>query len=152
VPNEALTNATVEWIRRMHRGTNALDELRADWEMPVTDDFIYNDRRSGGMNFGQIDASGVWAYTASMWDVGDKRPQMSMPEIVAVRGDRLAAVVELIAYGDDVSVEGLVCYRMDPTLRRLQRAVIFDVDEADAAINELDRMHDELTDESTTPS
>ena len=146
MPDKALTNATVEWIRRMHDSVNALDQPPTELKSPVTDDFTFEDRRSGGMNFGHGDASGAWLYMASMWDVGSGRPQMSMSEVVAVRGDRLAAVVEVIDYGHDNFTEGLVCYRLDPGLKRLQRAIVQDPSEVDAAISELDRMHNELDD------
>lgn len=112
----------------------------------MTDDFTYEDRRSGGMNFGHLDASGAGAYLASMWDVGGGRPQMSMPEVIAVRNDRLAAVVEIIEYGDGYHIEGIMCYCLDPGLKRLQRAVVLDVKEVDAATSELDRLYAELAD------
>lgn len=144
VPDEALTNATVEWIRRFHRRANALEEYGPDETLPVTDDFTYEDRRSGGMNFGHLDASAAGAYLASMWDVGSGRPQMSMSAVIAARGDRLAAVVEVIDLGEDTYTEGIVCYGLDPELKRLQRVVIQNSGEVDAAINELDRMYAEL--------
>ena len=128
----------------MHENANALDAFDADATPPVTGDFTYEDRRSGGMNFGHLDATGFWAYLGSMWDVGGRRPQMSMHEVVAVRDDRLAAVREVIDYGNDADVEGIVCFCLDPDLKRMQRAVIHDPSDADAAIRELDRMHAEI--------
>lgn len=109
LPGDALTNEAVEWVRRFHETVNALEEFPAEGRLPVTDDFTFEDRRSGGVNFGAIDGSGARSYMTSMWDVGGRRPQMSLQEVVAVRGDRLAAVVEIIDYGDGNGIEGLVC-------------------------------------------
>jgi hypothetical protein len=106
VPDEALTNAAVKWIQRMHDFVNSLDQPPMDRAMHMTDDFTYEDRRSGGMNFGRVDASGVRSYIGSMWDVGSGRPRMSMPEV--------------IDDGDGNHVAGLVCDRLDPQYQAIR--------------------------------
>jgi len=64
-------------------------------------------------------------------------------ETVAVPGERFAASVLEIDYGDGMISETLVVLALDPTLRLIQRTVEFDVDDVDGAIAELDRMHTE---------
>ena len=112
----------------------------------MTEDFVAEDRRSGGMNFGKLDASEFDQYLASMWEVGNQRPRMSMSEVVAVRGDRLAAVVEAIDFGDQTVVDGILCYCLDPGLEHLQRVLMLDPEDRDGAMRELDRMYAELDD------
>ena len=66
--------------------------------------------------------------------------------MVAVRGHRSAAFVEVVDYGEDTLVEVITCCRLDEDLRRIERLVILDIDDRDAAIAELDRLHAELDD------
>ena len=84
---------------------------------------------------------------ALVWEVHVDIGQLELrfcPEPIA--DHLLAAVVEVIDYGDGNHIAGLVCYRLDPGLRLLQRAVVLDPGEAESAISELDRMNRELDD------
>ena len=89
---------------------------------------------------------------APVFDVGSGRPIWSIPEVIAVRDQRIAATVLVIDYGDGMFTDMIACVRFDPQLRRLQRRVLFDLDDRDAAIAELDRMHAEIAAESDTAS
>ena len=57
-----------------------------------------------------------------------------------------------VDYGNGMGVEHIECWRLDATLRRANLTVAFDLDDRDAAIAELDRMHAEIDDELETPS
>jgi len=138
-----MTNAALEWMRRAYDFVNNLD-ARPEGKAPVTEDFKYEDRRTGGFSFGQLEAPDMDAYAASAWDLTDGRPHQSITEVVAVRGQRSAAFVELVDYGEDTIVEVITCCRLDAGVRRLERLVILDVDDRDAAIVELERMHAEI--------
>ena len=52
----------------------------------------------------------------------------------------------LIDYGNDMYNDMIICVRMDPQLRLLQRVVESDIEARDAAITEVDRMHAEIDD------
>jgi hypothetical protein len=109
----------------------------------VTDDFVLDDRRSG-INYGLIDATAFPGMIRSIWDVGSGRPSWSIPEVIAVRGQRIAAMTLVIDYGNDMHNDMILCARFDPQLQLQQRVVQFDVDARDAAIAEVDRMQAEI--------
>ena len=142
--DEPLTNAAVERIRAGLRLANVMerDEFTGG---ALTDDFVFEDRRSG-FNYGRHDATTYREASRSVFDVGSGRPSWSIPEVIAVRGRRIAATALVIDYGNDMCTDMIACVRFDPQLQRLQRRVLFDIDARLAAIAELDRMHAEITD------
>jgi hypothetical protein len=142
--DEALSNATVDWLREAHEVMNAQEKppLHAQ-----TADFIAEDRRtrSGGVNFGHLDGAGfAEAYNLS-WRIGDAVPRFSIAKVVGVRDQHLAAVVERIDFEADV-VEYLVVLQLDRQLRRHRRSVVFDLGDESAATAELDRLYAETSD------
>ena len=56
VSDEPLTNAAVEWMRRMYERAKLIETPPTS--APVTEDFLYTDRRTGGANYGSLDAAG----------------------------------------------------------------------------------------------
>ena len=123
---------------------NGRDEAPTD--LPITDDFVFEDRRSsGGAGFGRVDASGWISMIASTWDVSEGRPHYSIPKVLAVRGDRLAAFVVNVDYGSGNVAEHGHCLQLDPTLRLFQRQWDFDLGDVDSAIAVLDRAHAEFS-------
>jgi hypothetical protein len=117
---------------------------------PVTEDFLYTDRRSGGANYGSLDASGWQKLITETWRVGSSRPSFAVVDVVAVRGEWSAAVVELTDFGDDATMEFITCFQLDADSRLVRRHVNFDLDDRDAAVAELDRMYAEIADEAET--
>lgn len=140
------TNAALEWMRTAYDFVSQLD-AKPEGDAPLTVDFEYEDRRTRrGVNFGRLKASDMDAYSASGWGLAEGRLQQSVAEVVALRGQRCAAFVEVVDYGNDNVVEAITCCRLDADLRRIERLVILDVDERDAALAVLDRMHAETND------
>ena len=80
------------------------------------------------------------------WDLGSGRPSWSMPEVIAVRGQRIAAVSLVNDFGNDMHTDMTMCVCFNPQLKLQQRLVFFDVDARDAAIAEVDRMQEEIDD------
>jgi hypothetical protein len=142
--DEPLTNAAVEFTRAGIRFANVMERDEFTGER-VTDDFVFEDRRSG-FNWGLVDASAYAEAARSVFDVGSGRPSWSIPEVIAVRGQRIAAFALVVDYGDDTYTDMIVCVRFDPRVRLLQRRVLFDIDARDAAFAELDRMRAEIDD------
>jgi len=139
--DEPLTNAAVEFMRATILDMNLME--RDEYFAPLTDDFVLDDRRSG-FNNGLIDAATYPELIRSTWDVGSGRPNWSILEVIAVRGRRIAAMMVVIGYGNDMHTDAIICVRLDPQVRRLQRVVTFDIDARDAAIAEVDRMLAEI--------
>jgi len=140
--DEPLNNAAVEYLRAGIRFANLVqrDEFTSG---ALTDDFVFEDRRSG-FNYGVADASAYAEIGKSVFDVGSGRPIWSIPEVIAVRDQRIAATALVIDYGNDMYTDMIACVRFDPQLQRLQRRVLFDIDAREAAIAEVDRMHAEI--------
>lgn len=140
--DEPLTNAAVEYYRTGFRFMNAMERDQYTGE-DVTDDFAFEDRRSG-FNYGLLDASAFPEMIRTTWDVGSGRPTWSIQEVIAVRGQRIAAIAVIVDYGNDMQNNVILSVRLDPKLQLLQRLVEFDIEARDAAIAEVDQMHAEI--------
>ena len=77
-------------------------------------------------------------------DLGSWRPTWTIPEVIAVRGQRIAAMTMVNDFGNDMDSNMIVYVRLDPQLKLRQLVVVFDIDARDAAIAEVDRMHAEI--------
>ena len=105
----------------------------------LTDDFTYQDRRSGP-TFADADAESFPTYVESYWLTGASGPPRFELETLAVRGERFAAVAVHVDY-DGLLLETISVVGLDATLGLLQREFDFDIDDVDGAIAELDRLH-----------
>jgi hypothetical protein len=144
--DEPLTNAAVEGIRGAYALLQAADGPPTDSEEWLSADFTYVGRNRVGVNFGVMTSSDWRGFMASFWEIAPGRLEWSDPVAIAVRGQRCAAITASIGYGNDTFTDFIHCLRLDPALQRLQRIVSFDVDDVDAAIAELDRLHAEIDD------
>jgi hypothetical protein len=143
----------VEGLRTTMEFLNALDEPPAEsrrWG--VSDDLVFDDRRRSGFSFGRIEGPTEYRdWLAASWGLTDERPHFTLVEVIAVRGQRCAAIVIEVDYGHDMSLRHIECWRLDADVRLADRARAFDLDDLDEAIAELDRLHTE-TDETDAPS
>ena len=62
-------------------------------------------------------------------------------ETLAVRGERFAMAGVRVDFGNGMLTEFIVVVGADATLRLRQRQILFDRDDVDGAIAELERMH-----------
>jgi len=145
--DEPLTNTAVEWLRH----TFASTAERPTGRVRVTDDFYYEDRQSG-VNFGRIDAAGFQEFVSSAWDVGTGRPRWTIRQVIAICGQLSALMTLRLDYGDDTVVDNIACFQLDASAQLMRRLIVFDMDDVDAALAELDRMHAEIDDKTDTPS
>jgi hypothetical protein len=151
--DEPLMNAAVERLRQSFDFMNELAEppsfAPADF---FTDDFVLADRRRGGVNFGELNASDWVRVLDGFWEAGGQ-PRFSVVEVIAVRGEWSAAYRVRVVYGvSDMFIDDINVVRFEPVGGRFRRTVLFDPDDRDAAIAELDRMHADIDDEPDTPS
>lgn len=85
--------------------------------------------------------------TASIGDVAvPGQPHWSMRRVIAVRDQNAAAVEMVLDYGGDGESPSLDGFVFDSKLESLRRMFSFDIDDRDAAIAELDRLHAEIDD------
>ena len=147
--DEPLTNAVTERMRRAYDFSNERSEAPS---IAFTDDFIFFDRRKGGANLGEGDASYFRRTFEQFWMVGG-RPHFSMVEVIAARGEWCAACVEKVVFGDSgMYLEHINVMAGHPLRESWRRFAFFDPDDVDAAIAELDRMYAEVDTEPETPS
>lgn len=139
MPEEPLTNAAVEWQRAGFERLNSLDHLPDDFA--ATEDFVYEDHRSGGVNFGQLDASGWSEFLRSMWNTGSGQPRRSVRKVIAVRGQGSAAMIAHFDYGNEMTNVFIICVWLDEGLERVRRVAHYDVADTARAIDDLDRTH-----------
>ena len=106
----------------------------------LTDDYVYEDRRHSGQSFPNLDVESTPRAITSLWDTGGGEPRFSMHEIIAVRGDRIAACRVSVDYSNGWTIESIQVMELD-ALSLLRRWFDFDHDDVDGAIAELDRLH-----------
>ena len=149
---EPLTNTAVEWEQRSHDGLNSIVEMPPDGlaslvdiEATFTDDFTWADHRRIVSHGHGDDPVEFLRSVETAWQSDLPHPARSITEVIAVRGDRTAAFFFRTDYGDYVS-DDLSVIHLSADLRRLRRRVQFDVDDRDAAIAEVERLHAETDD------
>ena len=77
---------------------------------------------------------------AMVWlDLSDVPPIFRVEEVVAVRGERCALIRCRVAYGN-TATEFLNAFR-NGTNGEVEKSVVFDLDDLEAAIDELDRLY-----------
>lgn len=135
------SNAASEFLRNVFaffaaRGSPPEETVRAG----LTDDFAYEDRRSGP-SFPDADAEAMPKVVLSSWQTGAAGQPRSEGETLAVRGERFAAVAIQTDYGNGMLTEYIGVIGLDATLSLMQREVDFDRDDIGGAIAELDRLH-----------
>jgi hypothetical protein len=88
-----------------------------------------------------MDAESAPKSVTSIWDTGGGQPRFTMHEILAVRGDRIAACRVSVDSPNGWTTESIQVLELDASLSLVRRMRDFDRDDVDAAIVELDRLH-----------
>ena len=114
----------------------------ASFRALLADDFTYEDRRRGP-SFPNLDAESYPKFVETIWQTGVGRPEFSVSEILAVRGERYAAAMFQIDYGNGMLFESIHVLALDAALNLMQRQVDFDREDVDGATAELDRLYRE---------
>jgi hypothetical protein len=140
--SEEPSNAASENFRRTIRWLDETLPPPSEIRATLTDDFVGEDRRRGP-TAPIMDAASFSEVIGAFRDVNAGRPRFILDEVVAARGERLAACRAGVDYGNGFMTESIQVLELDATLTLVQRVVTFDVDELDGAIAELDRLHDE---------
>lgn len=138
VDEELPTNAALEFLREGVRRRNESRSIPPG----TADDVRFEDRRTGA-NFGRQDGRGWASLVDSVHDVAPGQPHWSISDVVGVRGQRCAAFVLVVDFGNGMFTDHISCCRLTPELDKVERNTLFDVDARDEAIAELDRLHAE---------
>ena len=135
-PSNAASDAVLFMVAVFAEGSPPEDVLRA----ALSDDFAYEDRRRG-WTFPDADAESYPKVILSIWQTGAAGQPRWDVETLAVRGERFAAIVLQIDYGNGMVTESIHVFGLDATLSLVQCDVDFDLDDVDGAVAELDRLY-----------
>lgn len=117
-------------------GDRPVEEMRD----AVTDDFRREDRRRL-VGLPDNGAEGFVDGIEALFELGRGTPTFSVVQIVATRGQRLALAHNRIEYPDGIAIELLSLVQLAADLGRMEIEIDFDVDDVEAALAELDRLH-----------
>lgn len=109
------------------------------FEAQVSADFVYEDRVTGGFNFGRLDAEGYRDLARSMWLVGQEGPKYRIVEVLVVRGDLICLVRAEGGHGSFVR-EGRWVMELAASRSVMRRFIEFDSDDLDAALAEVEEL------------
>jgi hypothetical protein len=107
----------------------------------LADDYVQQDRRK---IVGQPDHNKAALIEDAVWFGGEVGYAAIKLEVLAVDGDRLAVTRVAPRYGNDFENEFLTLIELDEACSLIQRVALFDVDDLDVAMTELDRLHAEI--------
>lgn len=109
---------------------------RRDW---YDDGFVREDRRRI-IGLPTVGIDGFIDQLRSWFEIGPEPPTFSVGRVVEVVGDSGAIVVLRNDFGSEAT-EMLAVGSFDSETQRLKRLVTFDLDDIDAAVAELHRLH-----------
>ena len=136
-------NAASEIIRRWAAWLSDRDFVAREITTVITPDFVRYDRR----RLVAVPPADATAWVDAIFEVGElteQWPTYEVIEILAVRGDRACASRCVVRYGDRAEALLVTVSIFDEKLQRLHRHYIFDPEDIELAIEELDRLHAEL--------
>jgi len=107
----------------------------------LADDYVQQDRRK---IVGTPDQSKAAVIEDAVWFGGDVGYAAIKSEVLAVGGDRLALTRVAPRYGNGFENEFLTLIELDEACSLIRRVALFDVDDLDAAMMELDRLNAEI--------
>ena len=134
----------------------ASERLRAEmprWDDPeyvksagravLAADFSREDRRRLiAMPTGDVDA---YLESFDAWyEVGDGQPKFNVEEVIGVRGERLVLTRTRVSYASGQATEFLYLFQFDQRIDKVERQVAFDLDDVDAALDELGEIQSAL--------
>lgn len=139
------SNAASEWLRvgwsilSTVETAPTFDQLRPF----ISDDFSSEDRRRGRPTFPNADADAYARELVSFWQTGVGMPHGKVREVLGVQGERFAACVVELDYGNGMTATWIQVVALDANLRVCQREIAFDVDDIEGALAELNRLSTE---------
>lgn len=115
--------------------------VRTSARSQFADDFVREDRRSV-VALPTADAETYLAGFDAWFEIEDGRPSMAIERVIAVRGERCVLFRLSIQYESGFGGGShLLVSRYDDRVHQIERLVAFDIEDEDAALAELDRMH-----------
>lgn len=104
--------------------------------------FLREDRRHF-ITVPTVGVEGLLEGFRAYWDLGVGAPTFVVAEVQAVRGDRLVLFRGRVEFGGGQATESLILVVFSSEMK-VARAVLFDLDDLDGALVELERLHAEI--------
>lgn len=136
-------NAASEMIRALYPTLGQLadaapGELQEAHEL-FADGFLREDRRRF-ITVPTVGVKGLFESFQAYWDLGVGAPTFTVAEVHAVRGDRFVLFRGRAEFAEGQATESLVLVAFSSEMK-VARAVLFDLDDLDGALDELERLH-----------
>ena len=136
-------NAASEMIRAVYPMFGRLadatpGDLQETHEL-FAEGFLREDRRRF-ITVPTVGVKGLFESFQAYWDLGVGAPTFTVAEVHAVRGDRLLLFRGRAEFAEGQATESLVLVAYSAEMRAA-RAVLFDLDDLDGALDELERLH-----------
>ena len=116
------------------------ESVLAEWHTWFAEDFVREDRRRL-VAAPTVDAAQFLDHHLTWFDMGQPRFEL---ESLAVRGERLSLTRVNVVLDDAFAAQMLGVARFSSDVTKIERMVLFDVDDVDSAAAELDAMHAEI--------
>lgn len=106
----------------------------------LADGFVFDDRRKM-LGLGESNKGALSESYSLLHDLGGPA-EVNVQEVIAVRGRRLVALRVRHTFTDqDIYLESIYVIQYDRPVFLTERTVLFDIEDKEAAIIELDRLH-----------
>ena len=137
-------NAAAEVVGRLVGLLNNDEFVRRNLLSMPAPGFIRHDRRRVTPQ-PPADGEGWVATLVNLAELLGEGATYQLREVVATRGERLVAVHTMGGVPGAAELEFIGVVGIDEELERIEIVTFFDPEDADLALAELDRLHDELT-------
>lgn len=129
----------MRWVRdfaaRWHDPSFIARELRS----LLTDDFVRVDHRRLVGVPGAVGPEEYVEQQMSFSEVGTERPTVELFGVLGTRGDRCVAMRSRVVYPDGAASDMITVRTFDAAVRKCARLVIFDAEDVESALAELER-------------
>jgi hypothetical protein len=118
----------------------------------LTDDFVRVDHRRLVGVPGAVGPDEYVEQQLSFAEPGTERPTPQLLGVLGTRGNRCIATRSRLVYPNGTASDMITVRAFDAAVERCARLVIFDADDIESALVELDRLHAEVEADVTPPT
>jgi hypothetical protein len=141
------SNAASEVAREFLQAWNDRERFLSEWDKWFAEEFVREDRRRL-IAMPDADSSAYKEEFRSWHELtGGGHPLFDYAEVIAIHGERLGCNRTFVRWGSNISMEVLCVGQWNEDVTQVQKLVLFDADDVEAALEELDRLHLALQDD-----
>jgi len=132
------------WVREFVARWREPDFIARELRTLLTDDFVRVDHRRLVGVPGAVGPDEYVEQQLSFAEPGTERPTPELLGVLGTRGNRCVATRSRVVYLNGTASDMITVRAFDAAVEKCARLVIFDADEVDSALQELDRLHAEI--------